>query len=263
MQVCFKATKTSKKTHPVLLAKAQTYSRRMTTVVTSPLLYLNQADCNDIGDPASLADGIGAEGDSSSESNLSGHMALKERAAAKPKTKVQTRPTKAKKATQSLNSPAPSGTPGPATRHSVVQCPICYAYHICPTRSPEPEHPPSPPSCPTFLRPDSNNSHLASMSTSTTSTPAAMLRIECLWQVPMLFASNETILTNAYASLVTHPQSQQGMGHMHWCGPSMVDSQRPRVVQGDSQVEAKHSARAAGKQGGVCGGTDTRARAGI
>ena len=149
------------------------------------------------GDPASPADRIGAEGDSSSESNSSVMRRPKKRSLGKAKNKG-TDTAKAKKAAQSLNSPAPSGTPGPATRRSnaPTATPTTSARHVLPNPNIHHRHRPVP----LFSGPTATTATLAPASTSTTSTPAAMLRVERLRHAPMLFAPNETISTNAYAS---------------------------------------------------------------
>ncbi|KAN0116627.1 hypothetical protein V8E52_005771 [Russula decolorans] len=144
-------------------------------------------DGDGIGDPASLEDGMGAEGDSSSESYLSIMRRSKKRSSAglgKAKN-IGTDRAKAK-ATHSLNSPAP------ATRRSTAPTatPTTSTRHVLPNPNIHHRHRPVP----LFSGPT------AAPALTPTSTPAVMLRVERLRHTPLLFAPNETLPTNAYAS---------------------------------------------------------------
>jgi transcription factor C subunit 6 len=159
-------------------------------------------DGDDIGDP-SLGGGMGAEGDSSSESNSSTIRRSKKRSsAALGKAKnIGTDTAKAKrkqkaKATHSLNSPAPAATPDPTTRRSTAPTatPTTSTRHVLPNPNIHHRHRPVP-----LVSGPTATTALAPASTST-STSAVLLRVERLRHAPLLFAPNETVPTNAYAS---------------------------------------------------------------
>ena len=149
-------------------------------------------DGNDIGEPASLGDGMAVEGDSSSESNSSIMRRSKKRSSAgQGKAKNKGTDTAKAKATHGLNSPAPASTPDPVTRRSTVPTPTTSTRHVLPNPNIHHRHRPVPLfSGPTATAPASTSGP----------TPAAMLRVERLRHAPLLFAPNETIPTNAYAS---------------------------------------------------------------
>jgi transcription factor C subunit 6 len=158
-------------------------------------------DGDDIGDP--LGGGMGAEGDSSSESNSSTMRRSKKRSsAALGKAKnIGTDTAKAKrkqkaKATHSLNSPAPAATPDPTTRRSTAPTatPTTSTRHVLPNPNIHHRHRPVP-----LVSGPTATAALAPASTST-STSAVLLRVERLRHAPLLFAPNETVPTNAYAS---------------------------------------------------------------
>ena len=154
-------------------------------------------DGDGIVGPASLEDGMGAEGDSSSEINSSIKRRSKKRSSAgRGKAKnIGTDRAKAK-ATHTLNSPAPAATPDPATRRSTAPTatPTTSTRHVLPNPNIHHRHRPVP----LFSGPTASAA-LAPASTPT-STPAVMLRVERLRHAPLLFAPNETAPTNAYAS---------------------------------------------------------------
>jgi transcription factor C subunit 6 len=155
---------------------------------------------NNDEDPASLGYGMGAEGDSSSESDLSiMRRSKKMSSAGQGKAKNIGTVTAKAKATRSLNTPAPAATPDPpATRRStaLIATPTTSARHVLPNPNIHHRHRPVP----LFSGPTATAA-LAPASTSTsTSTPAVTLRVERLRHAPLLFAPNETIPTNAYAS---------------------------------------------------------------
>jgi transcription factor C subunit 6 len=148
---------------------------------------------DDIGDPTSLGDGMGAEGDSSSEHNSTIIRRSKKRSS----TGLGKAKNAKAKATHSLNSPAPAATPGPATRRSIAPTPTSTTStrHVLPNPNIHHRHRPVP----LFSGPTATTAALAPASAST-STPAVMLRVERLRSPPLLFAPNETVPTNAYAS---------------------------------------------------------------
>ena len=151
-------------------------------------------DGNDIGDPASLEDGMDVEDNSSSESNSPIVRRSKKRSSVvQGKAKnISTGTTKAK-ATHSLNSPAPAATPNPATRRSTAPTatPTTSTRHVLPNPNIHHRHRPVP----LFSGPTATTAPASTP----TSTPA-VLRVERLRHAPLLFAPNETIPTNAYAS---------------------------------------------------------------
>jgi transcription factor C subunit 6 len=156
-------------------------------------------DGDGMEDPASLGDGIYAEGDSSSESDSSIMRRSKKKSSAglgKAKAKNIGTDTAQAKATHSLNSPAPAATPNPATRRSTAPTvtPTTSTRHVLPNPNIHHRHRPVP----LFSGPTAT----AALAPASTPTPtsAAMLRVERLRHAPLLFAPNETIPTNAYAS---------------------------------------------------------------
>ena len=156
---------------------------------TPPLVEeaANTDEGDDIGDPASLRDGIGVEGESSCCLRKTKNIGI-DTAKAKRKQKA--------KATHNLNSPDPAATPDPATRRSTAPTvtPTTSTRHVLPNPNIHHRHRPVP----LFSGPTATAS-LAPMSTST-STSAVMLRVERLRHAPLLFAPNEIVPTNAYAS---------------------------------------------------------------
>src|SRR6267154_958439 len=150
-----------------------------------------------IGDHASLRDGMGAEGDSSYENNSSiVRRSKKRRSAVLGKAKNKGTDTAKAKATHSLNSLPPAATPDPATRRSTAPTviPTTSTRHVLPNPNIHHRHRPVP----LFSGPTATAA-LAPASTPT-STSAVVLRVERLRHAPQLFASNETVPTNAYAS---------------------------------------------------------------
>ena len=145
--------------------------------------------------PASLGDGMGAEGDSSSESESSILPRSKKRSNA-GLGKAKNIGTDTTKATRSLNSPAPAATPDPlATRRSTAPTAThTSTRHALPNPNIHHRHRPVP----LFSGPTAT-AVIAPASTST-STSAVNLRVERLRHAPLLFAPNETMPTNAYAS---------------------------------------------------------------
>jgi transcription factor C subunit 6 len=146
--------------------------------------------------PASLGDGMGA-GDSSSESESSILRRSKKRSnAGLGKAKNIGTDTAKAKATPSLNSPAPAATPDPlATRRSTAPAAThASTRHVLPNPNIHHRHRPVP----LFSGPTATAA-IAPASTST-STSAVNLRVERLRHAPLLFAPNETMPTNAYAS---------------------------------------------------------------
>lgn len=154
-------------------------------------------------DPASLGDGMDAEVDSSSESSSSMRRSKKKSStsqgkakstgsvAAKGKTKQKTKAIRIRRS----KSPAPAVTPNPATHPSTAPAatPITSARHGYALPNPNVHHRHRP--VPLFSGPTA----APALAPTPTSTSTALL-VERLQRAPLLFAPNETLPTNAYAS---------------------------------------------------------------
>ena len=154
-------------------------------------------------DPASLGDGMDAEVDSSSESSSSMRRSKKKSStsqgkakstgsvAAKGKTKQKTKAIRIRRS----KSPAPAVTPNPATHPSTAPAatPITSARHGYALPNPNVHHRHRP--VPLFSGPTA----APALAPAPTSTSTALL-VERLQRAPLLFAPNEILPTNAYAS---------------------------------------------------------------
>ncbi len=152
-------------------------------------------------DESDDGDGRGAEVESSPESNSSTRRSKKKSSASQRKARniginmAKAKRTQKAKATHSLNNPAPAAEPDAATRRSTAPTATLgtSTRHALPNPNIHHRHRPVP----LVSGPTTAASTFASASAPIS---AVMLNVERLRHAPLLFAPNETIPTNAYAS---------------------------------------------------------------